>query len=60
MLAQYVSYDDETLRYIKPVLYRLENTRIVFEHHQLIDSKLYWPTFNYPKFHGISHFVQCI
>ncbi len=60
MLAQYVSYDNETLRYIEHVLYRLENTRIAFEHHQPIDSKLCPPTFNYPKFHAISYFVQYI
>ena len=41
-------------------LYRLEKTKIAFEHHRLIDSKLCQPTFNYPKFHAISHFIQCI
>ncbi len=42
------------------VLYRLEKTKIAFEHHLPIDPKLYRPAFNYPKFYGISHFVQCI
>ncbi len=60
MLAQYVSYDNETLRYMEHALYRLEKTKIAFEHHWLIDPKLYQPVFNYPKFHAISHFVQCI
>ncbi len=60
MLAQYVSHDDKTLRYIEYVLYRLENTKIAFEHHQPINSKLCRPTFNYPKFQAISQFVQCI
>ena len=59
-LAQYVLYDNETLRYMEHALYRVENTKIVFEHQQPIDSKLYLPTFNYPKFYAISHFVQCI
>ncbi len=60
ILSQYVSYDDETLRYMEHALYRLENIKITFEHHQPIDSKLCQPTFNYPKFHVISHFIQCI
>ncbi len=60
MLARYVSHDNETLRNIEHVLYRLENTKIAFEHHRPIDSQLCRPTFNYPKFHAISHFVQCI
>ena len=60
MLAQYVLHDDETLRYIEHALYRLEKTKIAFEHHWPIDFKLCQPTFNYPKFHAISHFVQCI
>ena len=42
------------------VLYRLEKTKIAFEHHQPINSKLCQPTFNYPKFYAISHFVQYI
>ena len=41
-------------------LYRLEKTKIAFEHHQLIDSKLCQPTFNYPKFYAISHFIWYI
>ena len=60
MLAQYVSHDDETLRYMEHALYRLEKTKIAFEHHRPIDAKLCRPTFNYPKFHATSHFVQCI
>ncbi len=60
MLAQYVSYNDETLRYMEHALYRLKKTKIAFEHHRPIDPKLYRPVFNYPKFNTISHFVQCI
>ncbi len=60
MLAQYVLYDDETVRYIEHALYRLENTKIAFEHHRPIKSKLCQPPFNKPKFHAISHFIQCI
>ena len=41
-------------------LYRLEKTKIAFKHHWPIDSKLYQPTFNYPKFHAVTHFAQCI
>ena len=60
MLAQYVSYDEEMLRYMEHALYRLEKTKIALEYHRPIDSKLYRPTFNYPKFHAISHFVEYI
>ena len=60
MLAQYISHNNEILRYIEHVLYRLEKTKIAFEHHQPINFKLCHPTFNYPKFHTISYFVQCI
>ncbi len=57
MLAQYVLYDKETLRYMEHALYRLKKTKIVFEKYWPINSKLCRPTFNYPKFHVISHFV---
>ncbi len=60
MLAQYVSYDEETLRYMEHALYRLEKTKIVFEQYRPIDSKLCRPTFYYPKFHVINNFVQYI
>ena len=48
------------LRYIEHALYKLEKTKIVFEHYRPIDSKLCGSNFNYPKFHAISHFVQYI
>ena len=60
ILAQYVLHDEETLRYIKHALYRLEKTKIAFEQYWPIDSKVCQPTFNYSKFHTISHFVQYI
>ena len=60
ILAQYVLHKNEILRYMEHVLYKLENTKIAFKHHRSINSKLCWPTFNYLKFHVISHFVQCI
>ena len=60
ILASYVSHNEETLRYIKYALYRLEKTKIAFEQYWLIDFKLYWLTFNYPKFYAINHFVQYI
>ena len=41
-------------------LYRLEKTKIAFEHHWPIDSKLCQSTFNYPKFHTVTHLAQCI
>ncbi len=60
ILSQYVLQDDKMLRYMEHALYRLEKTKIAFEHHRPIDPKLYRPAFNCPKFTAISHFVQCI
>ena len=60
ILAQYISHNNKTLRYMEYALYRLENIKIIFEYHRPIDFKLYRPTFNYLKFPAISHFVQCI
>ncbi len=60
MVAQYMSHDEEMLCYMEHVLYRLEKTKIAFEQHWPINSKLCQPTFNYPKFHAISYFVWCI
>ena len=40
MLAQYVLHNDETLCYIEHVLYKIEKTKIAFEHYRPIDSKL--------------------
>ena len=60
ILAQYVLYNNETLRYMEHALYRLEKTKIVFEHYLPINSKLCQPTFNYPKFYAMSYFVRCI
>ena len=60
MLAQYSLHDNKTLCYIEHTLYRLKTTKIVFGHHWPMYSKLCWPTFNYPKFHVISHFIQYI
>ncbi len=57
ILAQYVLHDNEMLRYMAHALYRLENTKIAFEHYQPINSKLCRPTFNYLKFYVISYFV---
>ena len=48
------------LRYMEHTLYRLEKTKIAFEYYWPIDSKLYRLTFNYPKFHTVTHFTQCI
>ena len=60
ILARYVLHDEKTLCYIKHALYKLEKTKIAFEQYQPIDSKLYRPTLNYPRFYAINHFVQSI
>ena len=33
MLAQYVLYDNKTLKYMKHALYRLKKTKITFDHY---------------------------
>ena len=60
MLALYILHDNETFRYIKHTLYKLENTKIAFEHYRLINPKLCQPTIIYPKIYAISNFIQCI
>ena len=60
ILTQYVSHNNEMLWYIEHALYRLEKTKIAFQHHWLIDSRLCRPMFNYPKFHSVTQSVQCI
>ena len=40
--------------------YRLEKTKIAFEQHRLIDSKICQSSINYLKFHAISRVVYCI
>ena len=57
MLAHYVLHNNKMLCYMEHALYRLEKTKIAFEHPWLIDSKLYQPMFNYSKFHAICYFV---
>ena len=41
-------------------LYKLDKTKIAFENHCPINAKLFQPTFNYQKFHAMTHFVKCI
>ncbi len=41
MLAQYVLHDNKTLCYMEHVLYRLETTKVIFEHHRPINSSSY-------------------
>ena len=40
MFAQYVSHDEEILRYIEHALYKLEKINIAFKQYRPIDSKL--------------------
>ena len=53
-------HNNKTLFYIKHALYRLDKTKIVFKNHWPINVKLFYPTFNFLKFHIITHFVQYI
>ena len=40
MLGQYVLHDEKTVCYMEHALYKLENTKIAFEQHRPINSKL--------------------
>ena len=40
ILAQYILHNEEMLRYMEHVLYRLEKTKIAFEQYWPINSKL--------------------
>ena len=60
MLVQYPLHDNEILFYMEHALYKLDKTKIAFENHHLINVKLFRLTFNYPKFHAMTYFVQCI
>ena len=40
ILAKYILHDDKTLRYEEHALYRLKKTKIAFEYHRPINSKL--------------------
>lgn len=60
ILAQYLLHSNKILFYMKHALYKLDKTKIAFENHYSIDTKLFWPTFNHLKFHIITHFVKRI
>ena len=60
MLTQYLLHNNKTLFYIDYTLYRLDKTKIAFENHYSINVKLFKPTFYYPKFHTMIHFIWCI
>lgn len=60
MLAQSLPHNNEILFYINHVLYRFDKTKIAFENHSLINTKLLRPTFHYPKFYIMTHFLKSI
>ena len=39
-LTQYIAHDNKSLHYMTYALYRLEVTKIAFDHHWPIDSKI--------------------
>lgn len=60
ILARYTLHDDKTLAYMENALYILYKIKMVLKKHRPVDEGLFWPIFNYSKFHAIRHFVQCI
>ncbi|KAI9640247.1 hypothetical protein NHQ30_011297 [Ciborinia camelliae] len=53
------SFDDETLGFIEHALDRMYKTRTVFRHQRKM-GKDGLPHWNYPKWHALSHYTQCI
>ena len=61
ILAQYLLHNNETFSYIKHALYRLDMmTKMAFENHCPNNTKLFQPTFNYPKIYSLTYFIKYI
>jgi hypothetical protein len=58
-MAQYSTYDEETVRYMKHALSIIDMTKGVF-HEQRVKDAQGDAHFNYPKFHAISHYPDFI
>ncbi len=60
LIVQYKTHDEETLRYLDYVLYRIDKTKIVFKALHPVDKTTDEGHFNFPKFHVITHYTSCI
>ena len=59
-MAQYRSHDEETLRYLEHALYRIDKLKRVFGKSRPKDNETGQPTFNFPKWHVMTHYVEHI
>ncbi len=58
LLAEYKSYNGDTIEYLKAALYRIDKTKDVFLLYRPDDKNP--PNFNIPKLHTISHYLEMI
>ena len=59
-MAQYKTYDEETLRYLEHALYRINYLKGVFRGirtNYIVDAE---GKFNFPKFYAIAHYPNFI
>ena len=60
MLARYRSHDEATLEYMNAALERIDLLKEVFRKYRPVNKKTGEQTFNFPKFHSISHYIDMI
>ena len=58
LLAEYKLYNEDTIKYLKAILYRIDKTKETFLLYRPDDKNL--PNFNIPKLHAISHYLEII
>ena len=57
---QYKTHDDETLRYLEQVLYRIDKTKVLFKRFHPVNKATDEGHFNFPKFYAMTHYTSCI
>ncbi len=60
MLAQYISYDEDTLRYMQHALFRWNKLKKVFQYLRSFDTDTQQRHFNILKFHAMTHYANFI
>ena len=60
LIAQYKTYNNETLYYIEQVLYRIDKMKVVFKALHLLNKSTNKGHFNFLKFYIITHYTLFI
>ncbi len=60
LIAQYTTHDEETLKYMKQAIYRIDCFKWAFADYRPINKKDGKPHFNIPKLHSVTHYVDQI